>query len=102
MGLATAWGHVFAIRVTDRVGKGLRGAPRDAMLAASGQLDPGRGGPSLGLELPDNIAGAGGNVAAAALPMTLALEAEQLEAGQRVLLLGVGSGLNSTYMEIDW
>lgn len=43
-----------------------------------------------------------GNVAAAALPMTLALEAEQLEAGQRVLLLGVGSGLNSTYMEIDW
>jgi len=34
MGLATSWGHVFAIRVTDRVGKGLRGAPRDAMLAA--------------------------------------------------------------------
>ncbi len=32
--LATSWGHVFAIRVTDRVGKGLRGAPRDAMLAA--------------------------------------------------------------------
>lgn len=43
-----------------------------------------------------------GNVAAAALPMTLALEAEQLRPGQRVLLLGVGSGLNSTYMEIDW
>jgi len=43
-----------------------------------------------------------GNVAAAALPMTLAMEAEQLEAGQRVLLLGVGSGLNATYMEIDW
>jgi hypothetical protein len=35
---------------------------RDAMLAASGALDPGRGGPSLGLDLPDNIAGAGGNV----------------------------------------
>jgi len=35
---------------------------RDAMLAASGQLDPGRGGPSLGLEIPDNIAGAGGTV----------------------------------------
>jgi len=34
IGLATSWGHVFAIRVTDRVGKGLRGAPRDAMLAA--------------------------------------------------------------------
>lgn len=35
---------------------------RDAMLAASGQLDPGRGGPSLGLDMPGNIAGAGGNV----------------------------------------
>ncbi|MCA1585849.1 MAG: MFS transporter [Acidobacteria bacterium] len=32
--LATAWPHVFAIRVVDRVGKGIRGAPRDAMLAA--------------------------------------------------------------------
>jgi hypothetical protein len=35
---------------------------RDSMLAASGQLDSGRGGPSLGLELKDNIRGAGGNV----------------------------------------
>jgi len=34
IGLATSWGHVFAIRVIDRVGKGVRGAPRDAMLAA--------------------------------------------------------------------
>jgi MFS family permease len=32
--ITTSWAHVFAIRVTDRVGKGLRGAPRDAMLAA--------------------------------------------------------------------
>jgi 3-oxoacyl-[acyl-carrier-protein] synthase III len=43
-----------------------------------------------------------GNVAAAALPMTLALEAERLRPDERVLLLGVGSGLNATYMEIDW
>ncbi|MFT5525060.1 MAG: hypothetical protein ACI9HK_003026 [Pirellulaceae bacterium] len=35
---------------------------RDAMLATSGQLDPGRGGSSLGLELKGNIQGAGGNV----------------------------------------
>ena len=35
---------------------------RDAMLAASGRLDPNRGGPSLGLELDGNIRGAGGNV----------------------------------------
>jgi MFS family permease len=31
---ATTWLQVFAIRVLDRVGKGVRGAPRDAMLAA--------------------------------------------------------------------
>ena len=35
---------------------------RDAILSASGQLDTGRGGPSLGLEMPDNISGLGGNV----------------------------------------
>ena len=32
--LASTWQHVFAVRLTDRVGKGLRGAPRDAMLGA--------------------------------------------------------------------
>jgi MFS family permease len=31
---ATTWSHVLAIRLTDRVGKGLRSAPRDAMLGA--------------------------------------------------------------------
>lgn len=35
---------------------------RDAMLAASGRLDPGRGGSPLGLEMEGNILGAGGNV----------------------------------------
>ena len=33
IGLATAWPQVLAIRFTDRLGKGIRGAPRDAMLA---------------------------------------------------------------------
>ena len=31
--LATAWGHVLGLRFADRLGKGIRGAPRDAMLA---------------------------------------------------------------------
>src|SRR5437660_7857436 len=31
--LATTWTQVFVVRVIDRVGKGVRGAPRDAMLA---------------------------------------------------------------------
>lgn len=32
--LATTWMQVFAVRVLDRVGKGVRSAPRDAMLAS--------------------------------------------------------------------
>ncbi len=32
--ITTTWTQVFAVRVLDRVGKGVRGAPRDAMLAA--------------------------------------------------------------------
>jgi MFS family permease len=31
--VASSWGLVLAIRFTDRLGKGIRGAPRDAMLA---------------------------------------------------------------------
>lgn len=33
LGLSSSWLMVLAIRVTDRVGKGLRSAPRDALLA---------------------------------------------------------------------
>ncbi|MDE3156603.1 MAG: MFS transporter [Acidobacteriota bacterium] len=33
-GLATIWEEVLAIRFVDRIGKGIRGAPRDAMLAS--------------------------------------------------------------------
>ncbi len=35
VGLAMAPWHVLAVRVTDRVGKGVRSSPRDALLAAS-------------------------------------------------------------------
>jgi MFS family permease len=31
--VATTWTHVFLVRFVDRVGKGIRGAPRDALLA---------------------------------------------------------------------
>jgi MFS family permease len=33
--IAQSWSQVFAVRVVDRVGKGIRSAPRDAILAAS-------------------------------------------------------------------
>lgn len=35
LAFATSWHQVFAIRLTDRVGKGIRSAPRDAMIADS-------------------------------------------------------------------
>lgn len=43
-----------------------------------------------------------GNVGPASLPMTLALEAESLSRGQRILCMGVGSGLNTAMTEIVW
>jgi MFS family permease len=33
LAFATSWHHVLAIRLTDRIGKGIRSAPRDAMIA---------------------------------------------------------------------
>lgn len=43
-----------------------------------------------------------GNVGPASIPITLAAEAETLRPGDRVLLMGVGSGLNTAMMELVW
>ncbi|WP_235019965.1 3-oxoacyl-ACP synthase III [Ruania rhizosphaerae] len=43
-----------------------------------------------------------GNVGPASLPITLAAEQDSLDPGDRVLLMGVGSGLNTALMEIVW
>jgi putative beta-ketoacyl-acyl-carrier-protein synthase III len=43
-----------------------------------------------------------GNVAAAALPMTLAECAPTYTEGDRILCMGVGSGLNTALLEIQW
>ena len=43
-----------------------------------------------------------GNMGPAAVPFTLASEADSLHAGDRVLLLGIGSGLNASCAEIVW
>jgi MFS family permease len=47
IGLTTSWLGVLACRFADRVGKGLRTAPRDAMLSLS--VDPSRRGLAFGL-----------------------------------------------------
>ncbi len=43
-----------------------------------------------------------GNMGPAAVPFTLARQVDALQAGNRVLLLGIGSGLNTSYAEITW
>jgi acyl-CoA:acyl-CoA alkyltransferase len=43
-----------------------------------------------------------GNMAAAAVPFTLARHVDSLRPKDRVLLLGIGSGLNTSFAEIIW
>lgn len=43
-----------------------------------------------------------GNMGPAAVPFTLAMQAATLQTGQRVLLLGIGSGLNASFAEVLW
>jgi 3-oxoacyl-[acyl-carrier-protein] synthase-3 len=43
-----------------------------------------------------------GNMGPAAIPFTLAMISEQLERGDRVGLMGIGSGLNCAMMEVSW
>jgi MFS family permease len=54
--VTTSWAHVFAIRVTDRIGKGLRSSPRDAMLASL--APPGERGRVFGYHWAMDHAGA--------------------------------------------
>jgi len=43
-----------------------------------------------------------GNIGPASVPVTLAREAATLRRGDRVLLMGIGSGLNTAFSEIVW
>jgi 3-oxoacyl-[acyl-carrier-protein] synthase-3 len=43
-----------------------------------------------------------GNVGPASIPITLVEEKDSLTKGDRVLLMGVGSGLNTAMMELAW
>jgi MFS family permease len=54
IGLATSAGHVLAIRVSDRFGKGIRSAPRDALIADS--ITPSQRGRAFGFHrAADNL-----------------------------------------------
>lgn len=43
-----------------------------------------------------------GNIGPASIPFTLALNAEGLTPGDRIACMGIGSGLNSAVIEIEW
>jgi len=43
-----------------------------------------------------------GNVGPASIPITLSREADSLEAGDKVLLMGIGSGINAAGIELRW
>ena len=69
-GLATGWLQILAIRFADRVGKGIRTAPRDALIAALAR--PENRGRAFGLQRAmDNAGSVAGPLAAALLLKTL-------------------------------
>jgi 3-oxoacyl-[acyl-carrier-protein] synthase-3 len=43
-----------------------------------------------------------GNIGPAALPFTLAREVDHLSPGDQVLCMGIGSGLNTAFLELSW
>jgi len=69
LAMATSWGQVFWIRVADRAAKGLRGAPRDALIADS--VSQSQRGAAFGLRQAMDTAGAvlGPLAALALLPL---------------------------------
>lgn len=76
IGLAAAWPTVVALRFVDRIGKGLRTSPRDALIAASvGESDRGR---AFGLHRAMDHAGSVFGPLVAALLLTAGFELRQV------------------------
>lgn len=95
IGMAGSWPVLLLLRSVDRVGKGIRSAPRDALLADS--VPPGQTGFAFGYHRAmDNGGAVMGALAAAALlhylrfPLQDAIFASALPGFLAVVLLGVG------------
>ena len=54
--VSVVWSHVLVIRITDRIGKGIRTSPRDALLSDS--IEPSKLGKAFGLHRTMDQAGA--------------------------------------------
>ncbi|MEO0423113.1 MAG: MFS transporter [Pseudomonadota bacterium] len=74
IGIAGSWGPVLVLRALDRIGKGLRGAPRDALLAAS--VEDARLGRAFGFHRAMDYVGSGLGpaIGAGALALGLSLK----------------------------
>ncbi len=73
---ATSWGGVLAVRFSDRVGKGIRTAPRDALVADS--IEESHRGLAFGLHRAGDTAGAAVGILIA-LVVVAAAQASNLE-----------------------
>ncbi len=91
---AGAWGLVLGVRVADRIGKGIRTAPRDALIADSCPAD--RRGLSFGFHRAADTAGAVIGLGAAAIIVYLTQQMDlNLEAStyRTLVLVGIVPGL---------
>ena len=90
MYLATSWGSVLAVRFSDRVGKGIRTSPRDALVADS--VPAGERGKGFGLHRAMDTFGAVLGLAIAAIVIYL-VQGEGLELSlktyHQLVLIGV-------------
>lgn len=93
VGLAASWIQVLAIRFTDRVGKGIRAAPRDALLADL--VAPQQRGRAFGLQRAMDNAGAVAGPLLAALLLKFVFDEER-----SVFLLAALPGLAAVLLLI--
>ncbi len=85
--LATSPWHVLGIRLTERVGKGVRSAPRDALVADS--TAPESMGKAFGFHKAMDSAGAVAGVVAALVVLALVASMEELERYRSVFMVAV-------------
>lgn len=68
--ISTGWTHVFLARIFDRFGKGIRTAPRDALIAESAECSDNKKGKAFGLHRAMDTVGAASGVLLAYFFMT--------------------------------
>ncbi|MBZ0319625.1 MAG: MFS transporter [Anaerolineae bacterium] len=92
--IVTGWGGVLAVRFADRVGKGIRTAPRDALIA--GSIDEQHRGLAFGLHRAGDTAGALLGLTIA-LGVVLASQSDALDLSRdtfrTLVLIGIIPGL---------